>query len=372
VYGSNDKNAEFTDLGETFSKDDANNPLPTSADQLWTSSEIGNGTAYRYLRFNITKSGIAIKVDDNKDIDTSKGEQLSNKYNASLYAETPQVEYCFAMSEFALTNIVDEEQETEILAGTVTEQQLSDATDANEEAERFADESASGKDLIDKTKALQIIYDALYAAAFNVSLTPTDKERDLLLKGINHEMTIGTFSAPYATVIPDGVTAYYATQEYNGKGGTVWLTPITEPAIPAYQGVIIIGEVGKKTATFEPATTESLADLSDNVLANTAKGAIYAGESDYALAKGNDGIGIYKVKTGVRIKAGKAYFHLETTSAAQSFVLKFNGSPTDIEDALTNTDDTQQPIIYDLYGRRVKEVLKSGFYIVNGKKVFIK
>ena len=117
-----------------------------------------------------------------------------------------------------------------------------------------------------------------------VKLTTVTSANNKLLKGIGDNQTIGTFSAPYATVIPDGVTAYYATQEYSGGSGIVWLTPITERAIPACQGVILIGEVEKKTVTFEPATTESLANLSDNVLANTATGDVYAGESDIPQA----------------------------------------------------------------------------------------
>lgn len=362
VYGRND-NSDFTEL-ETI------NNLPIGADQSWTSSDISNETPYRYLRFNITKSVVALKVDDD-ELDTSGGGQLSNKFKSSTFSETPASEYCFVMSEFKITNIVDEEQETEILAGSVTEQQLNDATVANEEAETLADESAIQQDLIAKTEALQIIYDALYAAAFNVKLTPTSKEKDTLLKGIEDGQTVSTFSAPYATVIPAGVTAYYAKKASQGE--TLYLTAVESgKALPACQGVILIGNVGVTAGAFVPATTEPLADLSGNVLANTATGDVYAGDNDYALAKGDDGIGIYKVKKDVRIKAGKAYLHFDTPSQARSFVLSFSGAPTAIEDSLTDTADAERPVIYDLYGRRVNETIKGGIYIVNGKKVFIK
>ena len=362
VSGSND-NSKFTKLA-TFTD------LPTTDDQNWESSEIGNGTAaYRYLRFNITKSGVAIKVDDNKELDTSVGEQLSNKYKNTLYAETPQVEYCFAMSEFALTNIVDEEQEIEILAGTVTEKQWSDAKDANDVAKQFADDTWKAEDLNNKTAALQKIYNALYAAyGLQVTLTLTDT-RDKLLTGIDlGRQTIGTFSARYATLIPDGVTAYYATQEYSG--GIVWLTRVETTVLPANQGVILIGEEGKTLVNFYPAAEEPQEDLSQNIFSNTASGPVTAGSRDFILANGAQGIGIYKAKEGITIGKGKAFIRLDAAAATQKLVLRFGGTTTDVDNVPTVIlpEDT----IYDLSGRRVNEVTKGGVYIVNGKKVFIK
>ncbi|MBR4297383.1 MAG: discoidin domain-containing protein [Bacteroidaceae bacterium] len=360
VYGSND-NSDFTEL-ETI------NNLPIGADQSWTSSDISNETPYRYLRFNITKSVVALKVDDD-ELDTSSGGQLSNKFKSSTFSETPASEYCFVMSEFKITNIVDEEQETEILAGSVTEQQLNDATDANEEAETLADESAIQKDLIDKTEALQKIYNALHAAAFNVNLVTTDAERDKLLHDIGDGMTIATFSAPYATVIPDGVTAYYATQQYTGGG--ISLIPITKPAIPACQGVIIIGKPGLEIATFEPATDEEVADLSGNKFLHSALGSAEMGANDYILSKTNaQGIGIYKAKQGTFLKAGKAFLRNETLGV-KSLVLKFNGNTTDIDFTETDVDNADEPI-FDIYGRRVTKVIKGGIYIKNGKKFIAK
>ena len=205
----------------------------------------------------------------------------------------------------------------------------------------------------------------------NTKLTATSKEKDKLLKGIENGQTVSTFSAPYATVIPAGVTAYYAKKASQGE--TLYLTAVESgKALPACQGVILIGEEEVTTGNFVPATTEILADLSANVLKNTAKGDVEAEDNDYALAKGGEGIGIYKVKEGTKIKAGKAYLRFDTPSQARSFVLSFSGAPTAIEDSLTDTADAERPVIYDLYGRRVNETIKGGIYIVNGKKVFIK
>ena len=362
VYGS-DNNSEFTELA-TFTD------LPTTDDQNWVSSEIGNGTAYRYLRFNITKSGVAIKVDNNKELDTSVGEQLSNKYKSTLSAATPQVEYCFAMSDFKLTNFVEEEEDIEILAGTVTEKQWSDAAQANADATTLANTSAVAKDLNDKTDELQDIYDALNAAyGLKVSLTLTDATRDKLLTGIDlGRQTIGTFSARYATLIPDGVTAYYATQEYSG--GIVWLTRVETTVLPANQGVILIGEETLVDFYPAPADGDEPADLSLNIFSNTASGPVTAGSRDFILANGTQGIGIYKVKEGITIGKGKAFIRLDAAAATQKLVLRFGGTTTDVDNVPTVIlpEDT----IYDLSGRRVNEVTKGGVYIVNGKKVFIK
>ena len=367
VYGSND-NSEFTELA-TFTKDDAVNPLPTSADQLWTSSEIGGGMAYRYLRFNVTKSGIAIKVDDNKDIDTSNGEQLSNKYNASLYAETPQGEYCFAMSEFDLINRVD-------VVG-VTEDQITPAETAIDDANALAETSADATALSEMKNALKTRFDALKAAydaasqRIQVTLTTTDAKRDELLSGIEFGQTIGTFSAPYATVIPEGVTAYYAEQNY--EGGTVSLTAIEEGlALPAEQGVILIGEVGINSVMFIPATDEDeQADLSANKFSNSATSSQYMESNDYILANGDQGVGFYHATPNSILKQGKAFFRIFDNIAPFSLVLKFGGSATDINAVTTGTPSDDE-LIYDIYGRRVTEVKKGNIYIKNGKKFIVK
>ncbi len=373
VYGSNDE-SEFTDVLATFSKDDAENPLPTNADQLWTSSEIVSETAYRYLRFNVTKSGVVLKINDNKEIITDEGQQLSNKYKNALSATdaaTSQSEYCFAMSEFDLTNIVDEEQPTEILAGTVTKVQLDNATTANTEAKALANESVDKDALNFKTSQLQEIYETLYAAyGIQVSLATTVEGRDKLLSNIEFGKTIGTFSAPYATVIPKDVTVYYAQQEYNG--GTVSLTPIEDAAaLPANQGVILIGEAGDNSVTFYPAEDEEEADLSANTFSHSAAGSVVMESNDYILANGGQGIGFYQATPSSTLKQGKAFFRLSAGEPPLSLVLRFGGNTTDI-DAVTTGTPSDNELIYDIYGRRVTEVKKGNIYIKNGKKFFVK
>ena len=94
------------------------------------------------------------------------------------------------------------------------------------------------------------------------------------------------------------------------------------------------------------------------------------GENDYILAKGDQGIGIYKAESGTTLKAGKAYLSFENAQQVKSFVMQFGGTPTGIEDLLFGTPNTQD--IYDLSGRRVTKVTKGGVYIKNGKKFIVK
>ena len=360
VYGSNDKFV-FDELS-TFDN------LPVSTDSRWTSTDISSETAYRYLRFNIVESKVALKVDED-EVDTSNGEQYTNKFKNSLYTATP-AEYCFAMSEFGITNIVDEEQETEILAGAVTEEQLNVATNANTTAMTLANESADSVALSDKEDDLQNLYNELYAAAYQVSLATTDENRDHLLSNIEWGSTIGTFSAPYATDVPEGVTAYYAEQAT--EGGTISLTAIEEgKAIPANEGVILIGKPGKNTVVMLPATSEEIPTIT-NVFANSATGPVTMGKYDYILAKtDNQGIGFYNATENSNLKKGKAYLHFDNPQQARSFVLNFGGVSTDLDNVLNgNLSDEVQ--IFDLAGRRVNEVKKGGIYIVNGKKCYIK
>ena len=177
--------------------------------------------------------------------------------------------------------------------------------------------------------------------------------------------TISTFSAPYATVIPEGVTAYYAAQAE--EAGQLILKPVDGDALPAEQGVVLIGNAS--SATMLPVAGETVATIDSNEFEHSATGPVTMGANAYILANGGQGIGIYKATAGSTLKQGKAYLNF-TGSSANSFVLNFSGVTTDIEGAPTVAPSQQ--VIYDLSGRRVNAVTKGGIYIVNGKKVIIK
>ena len=196
-----------------------------------------------------------------------------------------------------------------------------------------------------------------------VTLAQIDPAKDELIYGI--EGKIGTFSAPYATVLPTGVTAYYAQQN---TGDLISLTEVETAAIPAKQGVILVGGVDAESKVrMIPATTESVETISYNAFLNTAAGSVVMQTGDYVLARGEQGIGFYQA-IGT-LKHNKTYLSLGNTSNVSAFRLVF-GKTTDLNSSVTIINPDAP--IYDLSGRRVMQPVKGGVYIQNGKKFFVK
>ena len=201
-----------------------------------------------------------------------------------------------------------------------------------------------------------------------VGLT-TVSESDKLLTGIDAGQTIGTFSAPYATVIPQGVTAYYAKSAE--VAGMLNLKAVEGNVLPAGEGVVLIGE-SANVAQMLPVAGEIVTAFEEglNQFANSAYSDVVLGDNAYVLSKTTaEGIGIYKAATGGKLQQGKAYLDFGASTVAR-FVLNFSGVATDIEGAPIVAPSQQ--VIYDLSGRRVNAVTKGGIYIVNGKKMIIK
>ena len=181
-------------------------------------------------------------------------------------------------------------------------------------------------------------------------------------KGANTH--IGTFSAPFETTIPDGVTAYYA--ESDPVSNALVLTEITTGTIPANEGVFLLAA----TATpgyFVPAITTTT--LTENKLLNSAGTPHTIVANDYVLANANDVTAIYNATTGTTLAMNKAYLNL-TPAEASRFSLSFDGSTTAI-DAINAEPNNENGNIYDLSGRRVRQATK-GIYVIGNKKVIVK
>lgn len=176
---------------------------------------------------------------------------------------------------------------------------------------------------------------------------------------------LATFSAPFATVVPEGVTAYYVSTADNTKATMKAIE--SGKAIPAKAGVILTSTTGDK-ATMIPATTETAADLTGNKLGNSAGAdkTIADGDNAYILAKGADGTAFYKGKVDTKLGMNKAYLTLNETGAPEAISMNFGGNVTGINQ-IVNAEQNNAPV-YDLTGRRVVRTVKGGLYIKGGNK----
>lgn len=178
------------------------------------------------------------------------------------------------------------------------------------------------------------------------------------INGVSH---IATFSAPFATIIPAGVKAYYVS----AKGTEATMTAIDAEAIPANQGVILTSESGD-AATMVPAAGETAATITGNQLGHSAGAArtLTAGEG-YILGNGTEGTAFYPCKAG-SLPINKAYLLGNGESA---IAMNFGNAVTGIN-TIAAPASAKAPI-FDLSGRRVVKATK-GLYIQNGKKFIVK
>ena len=177
---------------------------------------------------------------------------------------------------------------------------------------------------------------------------------------------LATFSAPFATVVPTNVTAYYVSTADNTKATMKAIE--AGKAIPAKAGVILTSTTGEE-ATMIPATTETAADLTGNKLGNSAGAAktIAEGDNAYILAGGTDGTAFYKGKVGTTLGMNKAYLTFVAVSGGeQAISMNFGGNVTGINQ-IVNAEQNNAPV-YDLTGRRVVRTVKGGLYIKGGNK----
>lgn len=175
---------------------------------------------------------------------------------------------------------------------------------------------------------------------------------------------IATFSAPFATVIPQGVKAWYV--ERNDTKAE--MHAVEGDAIPANTGVILTA-TSADAFYMVPAAGEVTATIQSNELGNSAGQAIELAEGQgYILGKGTQGVAFYKAAAGT-LPRNRAY--LKSNGSSANTISMVFGDATGISDILTPADAVNAPI-YDLSGRRVNKALKGGLYIQNGRKVIVK
>ncbi len=141
-----------------------------------------------------------------------------------------------------------------------------------------------------------------------------------------------------------------------------------EDAIPANEGVVIVGNPGVNEITLK--VVSSATTLTENELKGTTTeltdltNVLSFGRAN--LADGSKGkVGFFK-STNSSLKANRAYI---INPDAQSMALSFGGNLTGIDSIEADeTAETTNAPLYDLTGRRVNQVVKGGIYIQGGRK----
>ena len=167
-----------------------------------------------------------------------------------------------------------------------------------------------------------------------------------------------TFSAPVALTIPDGVTAYTATE----SNETLTLKAL-EDVIPANTGVLLKGEAA--TYNFPITTASDFAGT--NIFSNTIAAISVTANTNYVLANKNNSLGFYKLND-TTMPGFKAYIPANVLSTSSvSFIGFADDDVTAVNSAIS--DQILNGQYYDLQGRKVAAPQKGQLYIVNGKKV---
>ena len=170
-----------------------------------------------------------------------------------------------------------------------------------------------------------------------------------------------TFVTPTDVTIPSELTAYIVT-DVNER--SVSMKPVTN--VPANTAIIINANQADKYNLF--AMDDDADDVSENKLF-ASDGTVKGGDGIYALAnKSTNGVGFYPVGSNVTIPKGKAY--LPAPAGVKGFLALEEDVTTSISNVETSSERTIT--IYNLAGQKVESMKAGGFYIVNGKKVFVK
>ena len=200
---------------------------------------------------------------------------------------------------------------------------------------------------------------------------------------LTESVTVGAAGyTTYTTVnpvsFPDGVIGYIVTATDNDKS-TATLT--RKASVPANTPIVIKASAN----TYELPIVATPEDVTGNLL-QASNGSVKGDDSKiFALGVGKEGVnkdkvGFYLVANGQTIPAGKAYMVIPASSPTKGFTFDFEGLATDINTVQGSGFKVQDSKIYNLAGQRVDgsrfkvngSGLKTGIYIVNGKKVLVK
>ena len=225
------------------------------------------------------------------------------------------------------------------------------------------------------------------AAVGNASTWTIDTVTNI--EDVKHTLTISaagysTLYLNYPVEIPVGVKAYTA----NVINGAYFSINVITGVIPARTAVIIEGTAGTSyDFVYSTEGGDVVSTISENSFefSGTLWDTYIEGANDayYILSNVGEVVGMYKTKmnkdasgnegnTHFLNNANKAYLKIEGSNLSSSLEgLRFDYSgTTEIDDVTIEQEEVKA--IYDLQGRRIKEITKPGLYIINGNKVLVK
>ena len=179
-----------------------------------------------------------------------------------------------------------------------------------------------------------------------------------------------TLYLPYAVCIPEGVEAFIGAKD--AQTNDLMLSPVKEA--PAETGLVIkhTADQVRLPIVYKTTNTVNGNQLQGTLVEQTVPEDEH--QHHYVLSNGPHGLGMYWLPQNVnKLAPNKAYVH-DANHASRFFAFSF-GEITGI-DKVENTpheaNQSDTPVVYyDLSGRRVLNP-SHGFYIANGRKVYIK
>lgn len=174
-----------------------------------------------------------------------------------------------------------------------------------------------------------------------------------------------TLNLPYASKLPEGVTAYKAGNVVDNDLNIIVYKNAGE-VLPANTPVLLTADAaGEKTFAPAPYAAAEATGFQGTLSAKAV-----TATNTYILSKnGGETVKFFALdETNNTINANKAYL---VVPAAGAQALNFNfGNITGIQNAAVEGVNANAPL-FDLSGRRVVKAVKGGIYIQNGKK-FVK
>lgn len=192
-----------------------------------------------------------------------------------------------------------------------------------------------------------------------------------------------TLKLPFASILPDGVTAYKITGPTNKENEEVGLEKLTlTDNILPYETPVLLSIDGGEGSTYPASKTIYLQPAKHHDIVTTGFNGTLGQKTftDYdpstnanyfILGKKNGRVAFYYLNNTV-LAANKAYYVYGGSKSAKTLTFSFQDSPSAIGMPETDDKDDMTAPVFDLAGRRITGKASKGVYIRNGKKFVVR